>query len=147
MWVRDLDRKYSKRKRPRGRTADGDVGQAAMAAYGDGIGEEAKERLGDHGQVGGGLEDLQRGGGDAHAVLEEETDAQPREEPEALHPEAHPDHQPPPRRRRGTLQLLLLLLLHDWAFSSSSSSRRPGSNQNLDPVASALLLPRSKRTD
>jgi len=63
-----------------------------MAAYGDGIGQEAKERLGDHGKVGGGLEDLQRGGGDAHAVLEEEIDAQPREEPEALHPEPHPDH-------------------------------------------------------
>ena len=85
MWVLDLGRKYSiqqdsKREWPRGRTADGDVGQAAMAAYGDGIGEEAKERLGDHGQVGGGLEDLQRGGGDTHAVLEEEIDARLGEE-------------------------------------------------------------------
>lgn len=96
----------------RARTADGDVRQAPVPAYGDGVGEEADERLGDHGQVGGGLEDLQRGGVDAHAVLEEEVDAQPWEQPEPLHPESDPDHQPPPRRRRGTLRCHLLFLLH-----------------------------------
>jgi hypothetical protein len=41
------------------RTADGDVGQVSVAANGDGVGEKTEERLGDHGQVGRGLEDLQ----------------------------------------------------------------------------------------
>jgi hypothetical protein len=56
-----------------------------------------------HGQVGGGLDDLQRGGSDAHAVLEEEIDNQIGEEAEALLPEPHPDLQPPPCYPGGTL--------------------------------------------
>ena len=109
----EMQEQISKSERRRGRTADCDVGQAPVPAYGDGIGEEAEERLGYHGQVGGGLKDLQRGGGDAHAVLEEEVDAEPREQPEPLHPEPDPDHHPSPRLRRGSLHRHLLLLLHD----------------------------------
>jgi hypothetical protein len=41
------------------RTADGDVGQALMAANRDGVREEAEKGLRDHGQVGRGLEVLQ----------------------------------------------------------------------------------------
>jgi hypothetical protein len=41
------------------RTADGDVGQALMAANRDGAREEAEKGLRDHGQVGRGLEVLQ----------------------------------------------------------------------------------------
>jgi hypothetical protein len=55
-----------------------------------------------------------------HVIFEEEIDAQPREEPEPLHPEPHPNHQPPHR--------LLLLLLH--AHTSLLSSHYP--NPNLD---------------
>jgi hypothetical protein len=122
-----------------GRTADGDVRQAPVPANGDGVGEEAEERLGDHGQVGGGLEDLQRGGGDAHAVLEEEVDAQPREQPEPLHPESDPDHEPPPRLRRGSLRCHLLLLLHG---DPSSSSPQPSEFKSESRVGSAPPDPR-----
>lgn len=129
-------------------TADGDVGEAAVAADGDGVGEEAEERLGDHGEVGGRLEDLQRGGGDAHAVLEEEVDAQPWEQPEPLHPEPHRDH-PPPRRLHPPLPLHLPLLLHHSSLTHPPTPPPPPppppKSSDPPPLPPSLPLPDPRR--
>lgn len=60
----------------------------------DGVGNNTVKGLGDHGEVGGVLEELESGGIDAEAVFEEEVDGHPWEAPEALHPVPKSHHLP-----------------------------------------------------
>lgn len=60
----------------------------------DGVRNEAVEGLGDHGKVGGVLEELKRGGVHIEAILEKEVHRHPRKAPKALHPEPKPQQLP-----------------------------------------------------
>ena len=57
------------RKREKESTSKGDVRNTMLARDVEGVGEEAVQRLGDHGKVGGAEKELKSGGVHAHAVL------------------------------------------------------------------------------
>lgn len=79
--------KKKKIVRRRNDTTEGDVGEAVLAGDIEGIGEEAIKGLGDHGEVGGVLKDLEGGWIQTEAVLQEEHYPHPWVAPHSLHKE------------------------------------------------------------